>query len=95
MRDLIIQQVYPDTLTKILDSENPERYVHTLVMNLSKEKLTLLYGDGTAIIIELSFFGEADFRAIEIQDGGLAITIGKDSYSVVWFQIVDDTRVKK
>lgn len=94
MRDLIIQQVFPGTLNTILDSENPERFVHTAVMNLSKAKLTLLYGDGSVVIIELAFFGPADFRVLEIQEYGTIISLGKDKYSVEWLKVVEDERVQ-
>lgn len=94
MRDLIIQQVYPGTLTWIVESKHPERYVHTAVMNLSAARLTLLYGDGTAILIDLSFFGQSDFRAIEIQADGSIIALGDDKYSTEWFQHVEDDRVQ-
>ncbi len=94
MKQLIIQQVFPGTLTEILDSKHPERYVHTAVMNLSAARLSLLYGNGDAILIDLAFFGQSDFRTIEIEDGGLTISLGRNSYSTEWFKIVEDSRVQ-
>lgn len=94
MRDLIIQQVFPATLTEILDSDHPEDFVHTAVMNIAQARLTLLYGDGSVALIDLAFFGQADFRTIEIQDSGRTIWIETMMYSVGLFKIVDDERIQ-